>query len=254
MNRTPGTGSISSRSIAITRPDGPTRFGGDLRPAPGRGAQVDHRHAGAEQPVALVDLGELVGRARAVALALRALHVRIVHVPAQPLLARMGSLHAGSRASPDTRGFVLILPRCPFPLDQAAQRAARRGPRARSRRHHRRQGPHRRGARRDRPLAQRPRADQGARGRPTTATRARRLDGIDLRAARGASRCRRSERCSWSTARIPAEARQARRPRRRPLRRTSRPRSRTPSPRPASAPRRRRRTYFPMRALAIGEE
>ena len=40
-------------------------LGRDLAPAAGRGAEIDHRHAGLEKVVLVVDLDQLVGGARA---------------------------------------------------------------------------------------------------------------------------------------------------------------------------------------------
>src|SRR5438105_552899 len=60
----------------------------DLRPAAGRGAQVDDDDSRSQESIARIDLGELVRRARTIALALRALHVWIAHVAPEPLLAR----------------------------------------------------------------------------------------------------------------------------------------------------------------------
>jgi hypothetical protein len=57
---------------------------GDLAPAAGRGAEIDDALTGLEQPVFLVDLEELVGRAGAIALASGLRHVRIVELPLEP--------------------------------------------------------------------------------------------------------------------------------------------------------------------------
>ena len=66
LDSTPEIGSILARSTAITLP-----FPGrqlhplrrDLAPAAGRGAEIDHHHAGPQQMMLVVDLGELEGRA-----------------------------------------------------------------------------------------------------------------------------------------------------------------------------------------------
>ena len=58
----------------------------DLAPAAGRGAEVDDAGAGFEELVLGVDLGELVGRARAEALALGGRHIRVVELALQPAL------------------------------------------------------------------------------------------------------------------------------------------------------------------------
>ena len=51
---------------------------GDLAPASRCGAQIDHDHAGPEQKMLIVDLGELERRAAAIAAALRLLDIGIV--------------------------------------------------------------------------------------------------------------------------------------------------------------------------------
>jgi hypothetical protein len=63
----------------------------DLAPAAGR-STVEHNHSGLEQPVLVVDLGELEGRAAAIALPLSRLDIRIVELALQP--ARRGELPA----------------------------------------------------------------------------------------------------------------------------------------------------------------
>ena len=58
----------------------------DLAPAAGRGAEINDARARLQEPVLLVDLGELVGRARTEPFALRGGHIRIVELPLQPSL------------------------------------------------------------------------------------------------------------------------------------------------------------------------
>src|SRR5690606_31599845 len=58
--------------------------GSDLRPAAGRGAEVDDAARTLEDLVLLVDLEQLVDGALAVALELGALHVGVVQMPLQP--------------------------------------------------------------------------------------------------------------------------------------------------------------------------
>ena len=63
---TPGTSGISSRSIATTLPlsaDRADPLGGDLAPAAGGGAEIDHRDAMLEKTMLVVDFDQLVGRA-----------------------------------------------------------------------------------------------------------------------------------------------------------------------------------------------
>ena len=80
---TPEIGSISMRSTATTLPlagHQPDPLRGDLAPAAGRGAQIDHGHAGPQQMIFVVDLGELEGGAAAIAPALRLLDIGIVEL------------------------------------------------------------------------------------------------------------------------------------------------------------------------------
>ena len=68
---------MSKRSIAITRPLLRAHtFDRDLAPAAGRGAEIDDAPAAFQELRLVVDLGEFVGRARAIALAFRPLHIR----------------------------------------------------------------------------------------------------------------------------------------------------------------------------------
>ena len=64
-----------------------------LRPAAGRRAQVDHRHARAHQLVLFEDFQQLVGRARTIAVLLRATHVDVGHMLVHPCLAGPGARH-----------------------------------------------------------------------------------------------------------------------------------------------------------------
>ena len=68
-------------ALAARRTDA---LGRDLAPAAGRGAEVDHRHAGLEQMMLVVDLDQLVGRARAIAVPLGLRHIGIVELALQP--------------------------------------------------------------------------------------------------------------------------------------------------------------------------
>ena len=77
------------RSMATTWPlpsTDCTRSAATWRPAAGRGAEIDDARAGLQQAVLVVDLDQLVGRARAIALALGGGHVGIVELPLEPAL------------------------------------------------------------------------------------------------------------------------------------------------------------------------
>src|SRR5712691_11673893 len=84
---TPGIGAISRRSTAMTRPE-------RLRPAPGRSSEIDHIVPGTHELVAVRDLDQLVGRARAVALRFRAVNVGIIDVAPEPRLAGFAAGHS----------------------------------------------------------------------------------------------------------------------------------------------------------------
>ena len=92
---------MSARSTAITCPfparSNPLRR--DLAPAARRRAKIDHAHAGPEQKMLVVDLGELERRAGAIAPALCLVHVRIVELPLQP--ARRADLPPLGGVDPD---------------------------------------------------------------------------------------------------------------------------------------------------------
>src|SRR5262249_27303564 len=75
----------------------------DLRPPSRRCAQIDHTHAALQEMKLVVELDELVGRARAIAFRLRPRHVRIVELALDPLLRaflRLLVLHARGEAAP----------------------------------------------------------------------------------------------------------------------------------------------------------
>ena len=95
MNSTPGMGSMGRRSMPTTAPLRADLPGGDLRPAAGSGAEIDHALAGLQEIVLLVDLQQLEGRPRAVALALRPRHVGIVELALEPYLRRERALVGG---------------------------------------------------------------------------------------------------------------------------------------------------------------
>ena len=57
---------------------------GDLAPAAGRRAEIEDRHARLQELVLVSDLDELESRARAIALALGFLDIRIVELALQP--------------------------------------------------------------------------------------------------------------------------------------------------------------------------
>src|SRR5712691_1149278 len=65
-----------------------------LRPSPGRGPEIDHGVPGTRELVPLRDLDQLVRRARAVALRLCAVNVRIVDVAFEPSLAGFAAGHS----------------------------------------------------------------------------------------------------------------------------------------------------------------
>ena len=64
--------------------DGPDALGRDLAPAARRGAEVDHRDSEFEEAMLVVDLDQLVGRARAPSILLGLRHIGIVQLPFQP--------------------------------------------------------------------------------------------------------------------------------------------------------------------------
>src|SRR6266581_1571166 len=65
-----------------------------LRPAPGRGPEIDHVVPGTRELVPLRDLDQLVGRARAVAVRFRAVNVGIADVAFEPRLAGFAAGHS----------------------------------------------------------------------------------------------------------------------------------------------------------------
>ena len=105
--------------------------GRDLAPAAGRGAEIDDAQARLQQMVAVVDLDQLVGGARAIALGLGALHVGVVEVALQPAARRFLQaallLDAGAAARASAAGRASRLAAHRPPLGPAA--AARRLPR-----------------------------------------------------------------------------------------------------------------------------
>ena len=68
-------------ALAADRADALRR---DLAPAAGGGAEIDHGDAMLEKAILVVDLDQLVGRARAIAVALGLRHIGIVELPLQP--------------------------------------------------------------------------------------------------------------------------------------------------------------------------
>ena len=94
---------------------------GHLRPAAGRGAQVQDAHAGLDQPVLFVELDELVRGARAIAVLLRLFDEGIVDVAAQPFAAALGPGHnARILPLPEYTGqevSVIRITELPLPLD-----------------------------------------------------------------------------------------------------------------------------------------
>ena len=70
-------------ALAADRADA---LGRDLAPAAGGGAEIDHGDAVLEETMLVVDLDQLVGRARAIAVPLGLRHIGIVELPLQPEL------------------------------------------------------------------------------------------------------------------------------------------------------------------------
>ena len=68
-------------ALAVDRADA---LGRDLAPAAGGGAEIDHGDAMLEEVILVVDLDQLVGRARAIAVPLGLRHIGIVELPLQP--------------------------------------------------------------------------------------------------------------------------------------------------------------------------
>ena len=92
---TPAIASMSSTSMATTRPLRADALCRHLAPAAGRGAEVDHARAGFQEMMLVVDLGQLEGGARAKALALGARHIGIVELALQPERGRQRALLGG---------------------------------------------------------------------------------------------------------------------------------------------------------------
>src|SRR5690606_41907112 len=75
-------------------------------PASGGGAQVDHRHAGTQQAVLLLDFQQLVAGAGAVAVILGLLHIGIAKMFLQPTLAGLCSCHGIPHAASSAAGYT----------------------------------------------------------------------------------------------------------------------------------------------------
>lgn len=75
----------------------------DLAPRTGRGAEIHHHRAGAQQMVAVVDLHEFVGGAGAIALGVGAPHERIGKMLAHPRLAGLAAFHIRVESGPPPR-------------------------------------------------------------------------------------------------------------------------------------------------------
>ena len=87
MKSTPGIASISRMSMATTRPlpsCAPTRLAATWLQPPGAAPRSTHARAGFEEMQFVVDLDQLVGRARAIAVALGARDIRIVELAFEP--------------------------------------------------------------------------------------------------------------------------------------------------------------------------
>src|SRR6266567_3974262 len=130
----------------------PDALGEDLRPASGCGAEIDDGVPGTRESVAFRDFDQLVGRARAVALRLCAVNVRIVDVACEPRFAGFATGH--SLDFLDAR----IITRPAARIEGASARA-------RSGRADRRSRIVARDPRGNRPQPEKSRADQGARSR-----------------------------------------------------------------------------------------
>jgi hypothetical protein len=64
-----------------------------LRPGTRRAAQVDNGHAATDQSVLCIDIDQLEGGARTVAMLLRKLDIRIVQVAGEPRAIDFALLH-----------------------------------------------------------------------------------------------------------------------------------------------------------------
>ncbi len=95
---TPAISGISRRSIATTLPlpsAAPTRLAAIWLQPPGAAPRSTTDMPGFRNAILVVDLDQLVGRARAVALALGLRHIGIVELALQPELGRQLALAAG---------------------------------------------------------------------------------------------------------------------------------------------------------------
>ncbi|EPX85957.1 hypothetical protein ruthe_01679 [Rubellimicrobium thermophilum DSM 16684] len=81
---------------------------GNLCPPSWRAAQIDHPRTGLQKAEAVVDLDQLVGRARAIAFGLCAPDIGVVELPFEPAgrgqLAPLGGLHAHRQIAPSACG------------------------------------------------------------------------------------------------------------------------------------------------------
>ena len=107
LNSTPSIGSISRRSMPITRPlpsADLTARRRDLAPAAGRGAEIDDARAGPEQLIFLGDLHQLVGGARAKSLAPGLGDEGVVELALEPQRRRQASACARSSLASSAPG------------------------------------------------------------------------------------------------------------------------------------------------------
>src|SRR6266571_5075527 len=75
-------------------PGSPDALGKRLRPAPGRGPEIDNSVPGTRESVAFRDFHQLVGRPRAVAVRFRPVNIGIIDVPPEPRLAGFAAGHS----------------------------------------------------------------------------------------------------------------------------------------------------------------
>ena len=125
--RRPSIASISRRSMATTRPlpsAAPTCAAATWLQPPGAAPRSTMRWPGFEQLVLVVDLDQLVGGARAIALAPGLRHIGIVELALEPA----GSRRASACAPSCTRVFSARPPSRPEPPPVIAPRPRRCGP------------------------------------------------------------------------------------------------------------------------------